>query len=350
VKLSAIHIVPFILTAVYCAADEPRIEPNPDLTDLGRHLFFEPRLSGDGSISCASCHDLDVHGSDGLPLSKGYPGTLYFRRTPSIYNAAQKPRFYWDGRLSGQDIPALVRDHISEAHFMQADGRLILERLRQIPFYESTFTDATGRAPSYGGILKAISAFVETLRVDNAPFDRFSKGDKSALNGEEIAGWELFNGKAGCVRCHSGPSLSDWSYHNTGVPTNPNLFQEPLRHITFRRFMKTFGVSDYRSRTHDAGLEIITHESDSDGGFFTPSLRNLNDQGPYMHNGMMRTLEDVVAHYNNGNEKSSELKSINLDQEETLTLVAFLKSLKGTPNPITVPDPKEYEERELGKN
>jgi cytochrome c peroxidase len=349
-KLRVYPIVAILLIASHGAADEARPTTNSKLAELGRHLYFEPRLSGDGSISCASCHKLELHGSDGLALSEGYPGTLYFRRTPSIYNASKKPRFYWDGRLSGSDLQALVRDHIAEAHFMQADGRLILERLRQIPFYESTFTEVTGRAPSYGGILKAIAAFVETLTVENGRFDRFLQGDAGALNAEEISGWELFNGKAGCVRCHEGAALSDWSFHNTGVPTNPDVFEEPLRHITFRRFMKTFGVSDYRNRRHDAGSEIITHESDSDRKFFTPSLRNLNDTGPYMHNGTIETLEDVVAHYIGGGDAADELEAIALSAIERDQLVAFLRTLKGTPGVVAVPEEKEYEERELGKN
>jgi len=322
-------------------------ESNPELVDLGRHLYFEPRLSGDGSMSCASCHDLNQHGSDGLSLSNGYPGVLYFRRTPSIYNASRRPLFYWDGRLSGKDMPTLVRDHISEAHFMQADGRLVLERLRQIPYYESTFKEVMGGEPSYGKILNAITAFVSTLNVDNAPFDRFIAGEDDALGPQEKAGWALFNGKAGCIQCHSGSDLSDGLFHNTGIPTNPNLFQEPQRHITFSRFMKTFGVPDYRSRRFDAGLEIITHDAGDAGKFLTPSLRNLNDAGPYMHNGMMGSLGEVIAHYNTG---AGDLPPLNLNEEEQLDLIAFLKSLKGTPEPVVVPEPMEYEERVLGEN
>lgn len=316
---------------------------DPALVDLGRHLYFEPRLSGDGSMSCASCHDLTLNGSDGLPLSIGYPGTLYFRRTPSVYNASRKSRFYWDGRLSGKDMPTLVRDHISEAHFMQADGRLILERLRQIPFYESTFKEVMGGEPSYGKILNAITAFVKTLNVENAPFDRFIAGDDAALDASEKAGWALFNGKANCVQCHSGPNLSDGLFHNTGIPTNMNIFEEPQRHITFRRFMKTFGVSDYRKRAHDSGLEIVTKDSSDDRKFFTPSLRNLNDSGPYMHNGTVPSLEEVIAHYDGSGD-------LQLSARERSNLLAFLKSLKGTPQPVVVPEPKEYEERVLGEN
>jgi cytochrome c peroxidase len=343
----AAHISILVVLVGVCATVHAGQKPSPELVDLGRHLYFEPRLSGDGSLSCASCHQLDQHGSDGLPLSIGYPGTLYFRRTPSIYNASRRPLFYWDGRLSGKDMPTLVRDHIAEAHFMQADGRLVLERLRQIPYYETTFKEVMGGEPSYGKILNAITAFVGTLNVENAPFDRFIAGESAALGADEKAGWALFNGKAGCVRCHSGTDLSDGLYHNTGVPTNPDIFLEPQRHITFRRFMKTFGVPDYRQRRFDAGLEIITHNAEDTGKFLTPSLRDLNDAGPYMHNGMVPSLEEVIAHYNSGNEN---LPSLHMNGSEQKNLLAFLKSLKGTPPTIEVPEPKEYEERVLGEN
>ncbi|MCH7870722.1 MAG: cytochrome-c peroxidase, partial [Planctomycetes bacterium] len=139
---------------------EPDAVPNPEQVELGRLLFFDTRLSGDDTVSCATCHNPQKGWADGLPMSVGYPGSLYFRNTPTILNASSSQYLYWDGRLGGHDLATLVRDHISEAHFMQADGRLVLERMRQVPEYERRFTDAFGGEPTYGRILNAVAAFV----------------------------------------------------------------------------------------------------------------------------------------------------------------------------------------------
>ena len=131
--------------------------------ELGRLLFFDGRLSGDGSTSCATCHSADNAYADGRDLSIGYPQTLYFRNTPSLLGASDNAWLYWDGRFAGTDMQSLVRDHLTEAHFMSADGRLIQERLKQVPEYVALFDDAFGGEPSFGGVLRAVSAFVATL-------------------------------------------------------------------------------------------------------------------------------------------------------------------------------------------
>lgn len=334
----------------------PKVEDqDPAVVELGRRLFFEPRISGDGSISCATCHDPDKGWSDGLELSDGYPGTKYFRRTRSILNTANKRYLYWDGRMTGRDLPTLVRDHISEAHFMQADGRLVLERLRQIPYYERTFSEAMGGEPSYGRILNSIAAFVRTINSRNVPLDKFLAGDPNALSEDARAGMELFTGKAGCIQCHGGPMLSDEKFHSLGVSGNPALFEEPMRHITFRRFMKTLGVATYMRLDHDPGLYALTKQPGDDGKFKTPTLREVSRTAPYMHNGTLATLADVVEFYNRGGAEpaggeASKLEPLGLDDDEKRQLVAFLESLSGDEVTVKVPEPLQYEERELGVN
>lgn len=323
---------------------------NKELAELGRRLFFETRLSGDGSISCASCHDPSTAWSDALPLSEGYPGTKYFRRTPSIVNTAFKDYLYWDGRLSGGDLPTLVRDHIAEAHFMQADGRLVLERLRQIGYYEETFKRITGKEPHYGGILNAVAAYVRTVNSRNVPFDDFLSGDTQALNEQAKNGYRLFIGKAGCVRCHGGPMLSDGDFHAIGVPDSEDLFLEPLRHITFRRFLKTFGVTGYARYDHDPGLSAVTHDPRDDRKFRTPSLREVARNRFFMHNGMFASLEEVIEFYNQGGGDNGELGPLGLNGGEKQALVAFLESLSGDDITVNVPELLEYDERVLGEN
>lgn len=330
----------------------PAQSVNPEQAALGRRLFFDPRLSGDGSMSCATCHKPDAGWADGLPLSIGYPGSLYFRNTPTVLNAAHGAYSYWDGRLPAADLPTVVRDHLTEAHFLQLDGRLGIERLRQIPEYEEGFKKAFGGVPGYGKILNAVAAYLKTLRSKNIPFDRFLAGEESALSADAKTGMDLFKGRAGCIRCHSGGMLSDGRFHATGAPENPDVFATPERHITFRRFLKTLGVSDYATLREDIGRSAVTKEPQDRNAFRTPTLRELTRTAPYMHNGTFKSLDDVVEFYNRGGGKENRagLKPLGLSSREKKALVEFLKSLSGDE---VLDDPglsPMYQVRTLGKN
>ncbi len=239
--------------------------------ELGELLFYDNRLSGNASVSCAACHAPDNAWTDGLTLSAGYRGTLHFRNTPTIVNAGRMPRLDWDGRFASGDMDSLVRDHLAEAHFMNVDGRLLVERLRQVPVYVEGFRGLYGSDVSYGKALNALSAFVSSRNSANHPYLSFLEGDGSALDSEQRAGLELFEGKAGCAACHSGDLLSDGDTHSLGVPGNPDIFDEPVRHVTFRRFLRLQGVPDYVSLRFDPGLYAVTSE-DSDRGKFRPPL------------------------------------------------------------------------------
>ena len=132
--------------------------------ELGRRLFFDKRLSGDASTSCATCHVPELAYADGQPLSQGYSrNTLFFRNTPTLINASKMPIYDWDGRFAQGDISSLIRDHVAEAHFMNLDGRLLIERMRQIPEYDQAFSDLYGGDPSYGKTLSAVAEFIATL-------------------------------------------------------------------------------------------------------------------------------------------------------------------------------------------
>lgn len=326
----------------------------PEQVALGRLLFFEPRLSGDAAVSCATCHDPTKGWGDGKALSTGYPGSEYFRNSQSIVNAAHYRRGFWDGRMDGRDLPTLVRDHLTEAHFMQADGRLLIERMRQAPEYEEMFRKAMGGEPTYGRILNAITAFLQTLGSRNAPLDRHLMGEAGALSPAAAEGLRLFQGKAGCIQCHDGALLSDQKFHALGVPENAAVFAEPLRHITFRRFMKTLGVPNYDNLREDVGLFGVTKEPGDRGKFRTPALREVALTAPYMHNGSLGSLEEVVEFYNRGGgahpHKSPLLRPLALGDGEKRALVEFLRSLTGDPIVVERPTPPEYKLRTLGKN
>lgn len=328
--------------------------PNPDQAELGRWLFFETKLSGDAAISCATCHDPRKGWGDGKPLSTGYPGSEYFRNSQTILNAAHYRRNYWDGRMYGRDMATLIRDHFTEAHFMQADGRLQAERLKQVPEYDERFRKAMGGEPSFGRILNALVAFVSTITSRNAPIDRYLRGEAGALSPAAQEGMRLFQGKAGCIQCHDGALLSDQKFHVLGLPENPRVYQEPLRHISFRRFMKTLGAPNYDNLREDIGLAAVTKEPQDRGKFRTPSLREVSRTAPYMHNGSLATLGDVVDFYDRGGgahpNKSPLLRPLGLSDAEKKALVAFLDQLAGDPVVVEAPASPDYKLRTLGKN
>jgi len=355
------------LPATLCAAEppaEPALAPLPvaeskevsGMAELGKLLFFDPRLSGDGTTSCATCHKPAKAFIGGEPLEPGYPGSKYFRNTPTVINAGQSRYLYWDGRLAGSDLPTLVRDHIAEAHFMQADGRLVIERIRQTPQYAQKFAEVAGGEPTYGRILNAVAAYLRTLRSHDAPFDKHLRGDKEALSEPARAGMQLFTGKANCVRCHNGPLLTDNGFHNLGLKTSASIFKEPQRHITFRRFFRTFGVSNYANLRTDLGLYSVTKRDSDRGKFRTPSLREVARTAPYMHDGSLATLQDVVAFYNRGGgdsgarQKDSQLTPLGLTGQEQSNLVEFLKSLDSPSLQVKPVTPPPYKIRPLGDN
>ena len=325
----------------------PGIEVKVDLAELGKRLFFDPRLSGDATISCASCHMPENGFSDALALSEAYPGSRGFRNTPTLINTAHRAAWFHDGRL-GTNLNDVTREMITESYLMNMDMRLMQERLKQDPVYVEMFKKASLGEPSNGGVRKAIPEYLKTLVSRNAPFDsgRLSKSAKRGL--------ETFKSKAKCAQCHSGPRFTDDETHNIGVPENIEIFTDPLRHITYVTYAKFMGVEDYMNVRRDVGAHVRSHRADGGdmGRFMTPTLRELKYTAPYMHNGMFSTLSAVVAFYNSGGgsdpNKSLALKPLGLTTQEQIDLVAFLEALSG--DPLTGPEfvwqgeiPDDYE-------
>lgn len=333
-------------------------KPKAEVMELGKFLFFDERLSGDGSISCAKCHDPKKGWGDGMPLSEGYPGTAYFRNAPSLYNTAYFGKaglaYTWDGRLSGKDPDTLVRDMITDIHFHQMDSRLLWERWKQVPEYVEMFKKAYGKEPNHSRTYNAIASFVAIIVSKNVPFDRHLKGDQGALASQARKGLELFKGKAGCIQCHNGPLLSDGKYYNLGVPDNPDIIENPLRHLTMRRQFGYIGVPNYENARRDLGRYTITKDSADTGKFRAAPLREVARTAPYMHNGMLKSLEEVIEFYDRGGgmaaTKTSLLKPLNLSGEEKAALVEFLKSLSGDEVVVEGPKPPAYRPVTLGKN
>ena len=183
---------------------------------------------------------------------------------------------------------------------------------------------------------------------------KFKAGDQAALSAEARRGLDLFEGKAGCVRCHSGELLSDGDCHALGVPDNDSIFTEPLRHITFRRFFRTLGVGEFATMRADPGLSALTHKEGDRGKFRTPSLLEAGQTAPYMHSGVFTTLTEVVQFYDEGGGispiKDTALRPIGLTDAEMNDLVAFLQSLASPTSDEDAPDLPAYHPRTLGDN
>ncbi|WP_343560305.1 cytochrome-c peroxidase [Kiloniella sp. b19] len=319
------------LLAILCAgaAQAEAIKPkdvDPALAELGKRLFYDARLSGDTSLACASCHQPDKAFTDGLALSEAYSGVSHFRNTPTLANVGKRAAWNHDGRL-GTNLNDVTREMITETYLMNMDMRLMQERLKQDPVYVEMFRAAGLGEPSNGGARKAIAAFQDTIVSRNAPIDT---GDLTAA---ALRGQALFNGKAGCVSCHSGDRYTDDKVHNTGVQDNPEIWADPERHIAFVTYAKFMGVENYMNLRQDLGAFVRDHSYTSRRTFLTPSLRELTHTAPYMHNGTLATLEEVVDFYNAGGGadtlKDQRIRPLDLNDSEKSDLVEFLKSLSG---------------------
>lgn len=317
-------------------AETPNIGPMPTLkideakAELGKRLFFDSRLSGDATISCATCHQPDNGFSSKQALSPGNPGNEHFRNAPTLINTAHKKVWMHDGRL-GTNLNDVTREMITEDYLMNMDMRIMQERLKQDPKYLEMFEAAGYGEPSNGKVRKAIPEYLKTLTSNAAPFDE-GKMSQAAQRG-----LELFKGKANCIACHNGPLFSDGDSHNTGVPENLDVFLKPKHHQAFLAYAMFLGIENYMGIKRDPGTHIQTHKTDGSdmGKFMTPTLRELKYTAPYMHNGMLKTLAEVVAFYNQGggedSNKEQSLKPLNLTEAEQKDLVAFLLALSGQP-------------------
>lgn len=329
------------------------VDPNVPMTEanivLGKHLFFDSRLSGDGSIGCVDCHDPKLGWGDGSDLSRGYPGTLHWRNSQTIVNSAYLTKgWFWTS--SASTLEKQAHSAISGALAGNLKKILAEERMKQIPEYVRLFREVWGAAPNYDQALSSIGAYERTIVSDDSPFDRFMNGDATALSEAALRGRALFEGKAGCIACHSGPLLTDQAFHNTALPTNPTFTEDLQRQIAFRERMRSSGFeeADYLNLDRDPGRYRASKDKADLGKWRTPPLRYLQFTAPYMHNGVFFDLFEVVEHYNKGGEddpfgtRSARIKPLGLTEAEIEDLVAFLDSLSGTEVVVDRPQSPPY--------
>lgn len=277
--------------------DEP---PSQELVQLGKVLFFDNRLSVNDNQSCATCHNPDLGFGEGLKSAFGTMGNTLGRNSPHLYNLAWNIVFFWDGRANSLEEQALGP--------IEAEGEMnmplseLIPKLKKVPYYERMFNLVF---PDEGitkeNIGAAIAAFERTIIVKNTPFDRYLKGDLAAMSPAAIRGLGLFEGKARCAECHMGPNFTDNGFHNIGLGDN------------------------------DPGRQAIQEGATNQGAFKTPGLRNVLLTAPYMHDGSMASLEEVMHHYNKGGIQSPHLdpimKPLGLTEKEIFDLIAFMGAL-----------------------
>jgi cytochrome c peroxidase len=315
---SALHTAVASDTKSFVRDEAPPVPADNALTyariELGKRLFFDPRLSGSGWISCASCHNPALGWSDGLPTAIGHGMKPLKRHTPTILNTAYNKRQMWDGRFDSLEEQAL--GPITSADEMNMDIAGMLKRLKSIKGYGTLFDLAyPGEGINDKTVAKAIASFERTIVSRTSPFDRWQSGERNAVGPAVKRGFELFRGKANCVACHDGANFSDDGFHNVGVRQHP-------------------GVDD-PGRFAKVAVKAMK------GAHKTPSLRDVAYTAPYMHNGAYATLREVVEMYSRGGDVTDNLdpniRRLELTAPEIDDIVAFLESLAGDPVIVAAP-------------
>ncbi len=286
-----------------------------DKVALGKLLYFDPRLSKDKTISCASCHN-PFHGfTDPARTSKGVGGQLGGRNSPTVINRLFSAEQFWDGRAKDLEEQA-HGPLVNPVEMAMGSHNDVVARVRAIKGYAPLFKKAFGDDKiDMPRIAQAIAAYERTVVSGDSPFDRYQAGDKDALSASAVRGMELFNGKANCKTCHTGFNFTDETYQDIGV-----------------------GMDKPKP---DLGRYDVTKKEEDKGKFKTPTLRNIVQTAPYMHDGSETTLLEVVEFYNKGGTPnpnlSKEIKPLSLSAQEKRDLVAFLESLTGNVANATPP-------------
>ena len=326
---------PTAWATIYIPVDN---ELTPDRIALGRRLYFDTRLSKDGTVACATCHDVSRGFTDRRSVSEGIGDHLGKRSAPTTMNAALLQSQFWDGRAPSLDEQAKmpILNSIEMGH---PDAAAAMAAVGTDPAYQGLFQKAYGRAPNYDDLGRAIASFERTLIFLNAPFDRFAGGDNKALSPAAQRGWDLFNGKARCVSCHminsSNPVGTDNLFHNIGVSARKQNFEALAAQAL--GLLKDGGKSEALDKLaietdmSELGRFLVTKKRDDIGAFKTEQLRNVGLTAPYMHDGTLKTLWDVMDHYNKGGETNAYLdggiEPLDLSENEINDVVAFLFAL-----------------------
>jgi cytochrome c peroxidase len=282
-----------------------------DKVRLGRRLFFDPLLSRDGSITCATCHQPERAFADGRTVSIGVLGRRGARNVPAVINRVYGASFSWDGRAPTLEQQVLAPIEHRDELGMSVDE--VIDRLKRDRRYADAFRAVFDRSVSRDDLARALASYVRSILAGDAPIDRYLARGHEALDATALAGLRLFRGKANCTACHAGPTFTDERFHNTGV---------------------AWRQSGDGGAFQDEGRASVTGRPADRGAFKTPTLREVGRTAPYMHNGSFTGLEDVIEFYDRGGRPNPqldpELRPLRLTGVEKMALAAFLRSLSGT--------------------
>jgi cytochrome c peroxidase len=300
-----------LLPPVPVPADNPQTEAK---VRLGRQLYFDPRLSIDNSVSCASCHAPELGWADNIPFSDGVNKAFGNRNAPTVLNAAYLPFQFWDGRAKTLEDQAL--GPIQNPVEMNMPMNVALDRLKSIPGYVQQFKAVFGTGPTPEGLAKAIAAFERTVLSTDSAYDKALRGDTKALTAAADRGRAVFTGKGRCVACHSGPNFTDGRFHNIGVGFKNGAFA-------------------------DAGRYGVTKDAKDMGAFKTPGLRSVVQTPPYFHDGSAKSLDEALGVIDAGGTPNPNFDPMfgprRLTPVERAGLLEFLKALTGAPLKIQAP-------------
>ncbi len=317
--------------------------------ELGYLLYFDPKLSGDGSISCADCHDPKMGWGFSDPISRGYPGTVHWRNSQTVVNTGYLNKIFWEGGTTSLEAQAPAA---AEGAVAGNGSRDMMEsRLRFSPEYVKRFKEVYGSEwPLIEDAYGAIAAYERYLSQPNTPFDKYMKGDKNAISAKAVKGLELFKGKANCAECHNGPMFTDEKFYDIGVPDPPEFEENGIQQVTFRyqHYAKGSVEEVYRTHKSDPGIYFKQKRQEDKGKFRTAPLRYSKYTAPYMHNGTMFTLEEAIDFYDKGGgvdrwgNKTKILKPLNLTKDEKDALKEFMLTLSGEEIRMPVPKVPDY--------
>lgn len=301
-------VVPYGLPQVPWPADNPYSQKK---AELGRLLYFDQRLSADGSVSCSTCHAIPRAYADLKPISIGIKGRKGTRHAPTVINTGFQQFQFWDGRVRTLEQqcegPVSNSNEMSLTDVVKLAHMQCQERIMSIPGYRALFKEVFGDDQcKIENISKAIATFERTVVSGNSPYDHYLAGNKKAMTGEQIRGYALFK-KSLCVNCHTPPFFFDNKFHNIGVGMDVD--------------------------NPDVGRYAITKDEKDWGAFKTPTLRESSKTYPYMHDGSVKTLEEVIDFYDKGGTPNKNLdpliKPLHLSEQDKKDLVSFLKALNG---------------------
>ncbi len=331
--VSAVLMLMFLVFSSYSEAGQ--LEPlrsvpipdnnpqTPEKIELGKKLFFDRRLSGDGTMSCATCHNPELAYTDGLDISLSYPTTKNWRNSPTLINTAYRKYLFHDGRAKTLEEQALFP--MMSAFEMNKNIDYLEEYIRSVPEYVGEFRKVFGAEVNRERIAMAIASFERTLISKDSPLDKLLSGNEGALSAGARRGLEVFKGKGRCTECHYGADLTDDKFYALHVPENPKLLNDPLVNATMRFVAKVYHYEDYRNLKEDPGRYLITKDKKDWKAFRTPTLRDMVKSPPYMHNGVFETMDQVIDFFDKGGgEGNTVLKPLGLTAQEKKDLKTFL--------------------------